>query len=88
MDRPTRLRGAESERPSSVLLVSLAGMARRGRQPTEAEVGLFLHGYGRSSRKTVDPNDRSYDREVEQLVRRMRPEDLDRLMRDERDAEP
>lgn len=31
----------------------------------------------------MDPNDRSYDRKIEQQIKRMRPEELDRLLRDD-----
>lgn len=48
----------------------------------EAEVTLFLAKYRRKSQTGGDPNDRSYDREVEEQVKRMKPEDLDALLRD------
>jgi hypothetical protein len=49
-----------------------------------SEIGTFLREYGRQSRKRngYDPNDRTYDRKVERIVKRMPPEDLDRIMRD------
>jgi hypothetical protein len=34
----------------------------------------------------MDPNDRQYSRKLETQIKRMRPEDLDRLMRDDEDA--
>jgi hypothetical protein len=37
----------------------------------------FLRQYGRTSRRGgFDPNDRKYDRKVERLYKRMRPEDV------------
>jgi hypothetical protein len=54
---------------------------RRGRKITEADLGLFLQQYGRKAQSGWDPNDRGYSREIEQKLKRMRPEDLDRLMR-------
>jgi hypothetical protein len=48
-----------------------------------AEIRRFVQQYGRGASPGYDPNDRSYDRELEQTVRRMRPEELDRLLRDD-----
>jgi uncharacterized protein (TIGR02996 family) len=56
---------------------------RRRREALEADVTLFLRQYARKTKNTPDPNDRSYSREVERVVKRMRPEDLDQLMRGE-----
>ncbi len=39
--------------------------------------------YGRKAQKATEPNDRRYDRKVEKAIKRMKPEDLDRLLRDE-----
>lgn len=48
-----------------------------------SELGGFLKAYGRrKQRHGPDPNDRNYSRIVEEKIKRMRPEDLDRLMRD------
>jgi hypothetical protein len=45
---------------------------------------VFLREYGRTSRRRgYDPNDRQYDRELEQEIKRMDPQQLDALMRDE-----
>jgi hypothetical protein len=35
------------------------------------------------AQKGVEPNDREYDRGVEKAVKRMDPEELDRLLRDD-----
>jgi hypothetical protein len=52
------------------------------RRRAAGEIGTFLRQYGRSSRKRngYDPNDRDYDRKLEQAVKRMPAEELDRLM--------
>lgn len=50
-----------------------------------ADIRRFVRQYGRSASPGYDPNDRSYDREIEQAVRRMPPEELDRLMREDED---
>jgi len=53
------------------------------------EIGQFMQEYGRQSRKRngMDPNDRHYSVELEAEIKRMSPEDLDRLLRDVADDE-
>ena len=41
--------------------------------------------YARKCQRRREPNDRRYDRGLEQMFKRMRPEELDRLMRDDLD---
>ncbi|MEU8070654.1 MULTISPECIES: hypothetical protein [unclassified Micromonospora] len=55
------------------------------RERMRRELGGFLKEYGRSSRSRngMNPNDRHYSRKLETQIKRMRPEDLDRLMRDD-----
>jgi hypothetical protein len=43
---------------------------------------LFVTQAGRKAQKGVEPNDRRFDREVEQAAKRMKPDKLDRLLRD------
>jgi len=43
----------------------------------------FVGQYGRKAQKSHDPNDRRYDREIEKTVKRMKPEELDRLLNDD-----
>lgn len=47
----------------------------------EADIGVFIRQYARKHYPKHDPNDRRYDRKIEQIVRRMSPEELDELMR-------
>jgi uncharacterized protein (TIGR02996 family) len=54
---------------------------RSRRDRLEGDVGIFLQKYARRG-----CNDRSYSREVEARVQRMKPEELDRLMRGEEEA--
>lgn len=45
-----------------------------------------MKAYGRvAAGNGSDPNDRHYSRKLEAEIKRMRPEDLDRLLRDEED---
>jgi predicted aminopeptidase len=50
-----------------------------------AQIKRFVLQYGRTAQKGIEPNDRWYDREIEAAVRRMSPEQLDELMRDDED---
>ena len=57
---------------------------RRRRKLQEADISLFLKQYARKKPGGMsEPNDRHYSREVEARVKRMKPEQLDRLMRGE-----
>ncbi|MBL6276745.1 hypothetical protein JMF97_11290 [Micromonospora fiedleri] len=48
------------------------------------EIGSFMKAYGRvAAGNGSDPNDRRYSRKLEAEIKRMRPEDFDRLLRDE-----
>jgi hypothetical protein len=47
-----------------------------------ASLQRFVQEYGRKAQKGVEPNDRRYERETEKMVKRMKPDELDRLLRD------
>jgi hypothetical protein len=53
-------------------------MTREDRR--SAQVAAFLRQYARKSHAGQDPNDRRYSREIERMVKRMRPEDFDALL--------
>jgi len=56
----------------------------RRRQWLKENLPAFLREYGRTSRRPdSDPNDRHYDRKLEQEIKRMDPRDLDALLRDD-----
>ena len=57
-------------------------MSKRGKKLRQ-ELTLFLQRYARKAQKHRDPNDRRYDRKIAAIVRRLRPEDLERLLQDE-----
>lgn len=57
--------------------------ADRKRALKVAALQLFIQQYGRKAQKGVEPNDRHYERETEKAVKRMKPGELDRLLRDE-----
>ena len=46
-----------------------------------ADLQLFANQYGRPVPRGKEPNDRRYRRDLERLVKRMRPDDLDELLR-------
>ena len=50
-----------------------------------AALQLFIKQYARKGMPGIDPNDRSYDREIEQMARRLPPKELDALLRDGED---
>ncbi len=61
-------------------------MAKRDKQQLRSRIAKFLRQYARKSGSRYarfDPNDRHYDREIEKLVKRLNPEELDRLLRED-----
>ena len=56
------------------------------RQRLEGRIGTFIRQYARKRHPRHDPNDRRYNREVEAMVKRMDPQELDALLRDEGDS--
>ena len=52
----------------------------------KAEYDLFAKKYARKkSRNGGDPNDRHYDRKLEEKIKRMKPEDLAEILNHEED---
>ena len=58
-------------------------MANRDKKKLRGRVLAFIQQNARKVEQGHDPNDRTYDRHIEKLVKRMKPEDLDRLLRDD-----
>jgi hypothetical protein len=57
------------------------------RKRLESEMGVFLRQYARKRPAGgLDPNDRRYDRKLEQALKRMKPDELDRLVRGDDDS--
>ncbi len=48
-----------------------------------AAVADFAKAYARKAQKRTEPNDRRYSWELEQKLKRTRPEELDRLLHDD-----
>jgi hypothetical protein len=53
------------------------------RARTAADIHTFIGQYGRRARKGLDPNDRTYSRDMEQRIKNLDPLELDRLMRED-----
>jgi len=52
------------------------------------QIGAFMKAYERRvGRNGLDPNDRHYSHAFEAEIKRMKPEELDRLLRDDEDDE-
>jgi hypothetical protein len=56
------------------------------RQWIRDNLGAFLQQYQRKAQRGVEPNDRHYDRDLEAKLKRMKPEDLGRLMSEDDDS--
>lgn len=62
-------------------------MTRRSKRLI-ADIGPFMGQYGRKKRPGKgEPNDRTYDRNLEETVKRMDPVELDALLNGEVEAE-
>lgn len=60
---------------------------RKRRRDISTRIGEFLRRYGRKRPTQGDPNDRKHDRKLEAQLKRMSPEELDELLRDELDSD-
>ena len=47
------------------------------------EMASFVQEYARKARKGLDANDRRHDRSIQARIRRMPPEELDLLLRED-----
>jgi predicted transcriptional regulator len=57
-------------------------MSRRTNRLT-AELSAFVQQYRRKAQRGVEPNDRGYSREAEELMKRLSPEELSALLNSE-----
>ena len=48
-----------------------------------AAISKFTSIYAKKAQRGIEPNDRHYDRELEREIKRMKPETLDELLRDD-----
>ena len=60
-------------------------MATKNKKFIAKEMGTFLRQYGRKAQKGRDPNDRSYDTNIEWMLKRLKPEEVDLLINGEED---
>jgi len=85
---PRRLRARSGGRDvlridGSIGRVNAMGGGKRGW--IRDNLGAFLQQYQRKAQRGAEPNDRHYDRNLEAKLKRMKPEDLSRLMSDDDD---
>ncbi|MBQ9163120.1 MAG: hypothetical protein IJX74_07610 [Clostridia bacterium] len=56
------------------------------KEKIKAEYGVFAKQYARKKCKNgFDPNDRNYDRKLEEKIKRMKPEKLAEILSDDED---
>lgn len=63
----------------------MAGKSRKDR--IAGEIGLFMQQYGRKAQRHTEPNDRPYDRKLEEQLKRLPPEELGKLLSGDDDDE-
>ena len=61
--------------------------AEQKRALVAGELRALIENYGRKAQKGVEPNDRRYDKELLKRIERMKPENLDRLLREDDEVE-
>ena len=52
----------------------------RRKQLLVEKIGSFVQQYGRKSQRGVEPNDRKYSGEIEEIVKHLPPEELSELL--------
>ncbi len=57
--------------------------AKKNKKDMASVIGLFLQQYQRKAQRGAEPNDRQYDRKIERYIRRMKPEELDKVLNGE-----
>lgn len=62
-------------------------LPKRTKSQLAGQLGRFVQQYARKAHKGWDPNDRNYDRKVEEKMKRLSPEELSELLSGE-DIEP
>jgi len=55
-------------------------MKNKRKKALEAKVGVFVQQYKRKAQKRAEPNDRQYDRNIEEKIKHMNPEELNELL--------
>jgi len=63
----------------------MQSLSKKDKEALSRQIGVFLQRYRRKAQKGKEPNDRNYDREIEQIIRKLKPEDLDALLNGEED---
>jgi hypothetical protein len=61
------------------------GASKKEKEEIGKRIGAFIQKYKRRAQKGREPNDRGYDRAIEQYLRKLKPEDLDVLLNGEVD---
>jgi hypothetical protein len=85
---PLQVRRGDSRESSDRIRTSQAwgrAMEERRKQRLANDLDKLIREYGRKARRGYDPNDRTIDRKLLERIGRMKPEELDALMRDEED---
>jgi hypothetical protein len=80
-------RTADTGRPIESAVAKRRLNADQKRALRAAQFGKFAQQYARKAQKSGEPNDRSYSREIEQKAKRMKPESLDLLLRNDDDGD-
>ena len=63
----------------------MRSLSKRDKDALAQRIGTFVQQYARKAQKGKEPNDRQYDRSIEEIIRKLKPEELDVLLNGEPD---
>jgi len=66
-------------------IVRMRSLSKRDKDALAQRMGTFVQQYARKAQKGKEPNDRQYDRGIEEVIRKLKPEELDVLLNGEPD---
>ena len=62
-------------------------MKKRSSEKLSGDLAIFIREYARKAQRGTEPNDRRYDRKLEQQMKTLKPEELSALLNDEEPGE-
>ena len=75
------------EATGSIPVSSTRDMSKKNKKDMASVIGFFLQQYQRKAQRGAEPNDRQYDRKIERYIRRMKPEELDKVLNGEEEED-
>lgn len=58
----------------------MRGLSKKEKEALSRNVGTFVQQYRRKAQKGKESNDRRYDPRIEEVIRKLKPEELDVIL--------